>query len=961
MKCRAFVPTFVVSDAWFEVVSRSIVFHIFSVISYPEFSTRVSTGSVSRVSKTKGRAFVSSANRCKEDLGSQTYVRQLRPKRSWTEQPSAANGYVRARTESSSRDLFVAQPRKSMAMWESDKFQEDDNADGIGGNFDNILVTHDLQDCLDDTLDLSSFEKVYEQSAVFDYSDRYSDDDTAINEGLPVDDNTTDHINHISPNEIYMRIHQGQDDAFFEEHATTHETVAIESMDPDNNQKHINRYNCQYEGCTRTYSTIGNLRTHMKTHKDTARDRYTCNLFMRREFSKLSGEYRFKCAEPSCGKAFLTSYSLKIHIRVHTKVKPFECNYKGCEKAFNTLYRLRAHQRIHSGNTFNCEETGCVKFFTTLSDLKKHIRTHTQERPYKCREKGCGKAFTASHHLKTHKRTHTGERPYVCTFENCKRRFTTPHSLKSHIKTHNKTVNNDTKHKNNRSDDMAEKQRMLTQLELKLVKVSASNTTIPSYAVIPISTGLVQNDGNMSNVSVKNAEQVTPTNVMDIITHRKLDAKLNYISTKDKEDLNETTGVALLATDIVLDNFNDAISVFNNNEDYNEFKVFNEMTESHVQHDNLIDVAGHQNHPHKSTSLPEAHSDSIARQDQSVPINLGQKIMQDGLQNAIAHISEGASFTSNMKQYKNKSITASDNVFTNRSNAENISDNSDALYSANCITSHITDIISSSNEAHLFESGMDTLSFINDANLQNESLITVPNHNLHANAVTNAHSEAVEAVELAMATEEELHSSWIDVMALATAPALREQPWSELNAFPTVHSLVDLVGPDPLEIETQLQSTENLKNVNATSTENVDIVQCQKIAEYEYKMGNEKNKNRNVLQEITADADICKCIDCKCNNLQNCQNCTNNPAAEVTKKDTVQIVNDFMSSLQNKCSCNAESGGCDSCCVVICLKTLQQLQKIFSNCCKNTSNVTNTCCREKLLPSSMKYQVARNQ
>lgn len=87
--------------------------------------------------------------------------------------------------------MFVAQPRKSMAMWESDKFQEDENADGIEGNFDNILVTHDLQDCLDDTLDLSSFEKVYEQSAVFDY-ERYSDDDAAINEGLPVDDNTAE-------------------------------------------------------------------------------------------------------------------------------------------------------------------------------------------------------------------------------------------------------------------------------------------------------------------------------------------------------------------------------------------------------------------------------------------------------------------------------------------------------------------------------------------------------------------------------------------------------------------------------------------------------------------------------------------------------------------------------------------------------------------------------------------------
>lgn len=78
-----------------------------------------------------------------------------------------------------------------MATWESDKFQEDEDADSIGDNFDNILVTHDLQDCLDDTLDLSSFEKVYEQRAVFDY-ERYSDDDAAINERpIPADDNTT--------------------------------------------------------------------------------------------------------------------------------------------------------------------------------------------------------------------------------------------------------------------------------------------------------------------------------------------------------------------------------------------------------------------------------------------------------------------------------------------------------------------------------------------------------------------------------------------------------------------------------------------------------------------------------------------------------------------------------------------------------------------------------------------------
>nr|XP_020656240.1 metal regulatory transcription factor 1 isoform X1 [Pogona vitticeps] len=234
----------------------------------------------------------------------------------------------------------------------------------------------------------------------------------------------------ISPDQIHLTIHPGSTPM---PRNIEGATLTLQSECPETKLKEVKRYQCTFEGCPRTYSTAGNLRTHQKTHR---------------------GEYTFVCNQEGCGKAFLTSYSLKIHVRVHTKEKPFECDVQGCEKAFNTLYRLKAHQRLHTGKTFNCESEGCSKYFTTLSDLRKHIRTHTGEKPFRCDHDGCGKAFAASHHLKTHVRTHTGERPFFCPSNGCEKTFSTQYSLKSHMKGHEKGPSYTLLSSNNLSEDM---------------------------------------------------------------------------------------------------------------------------------------------------------------------------------------------------------------------------------------------------------------------------------------------------------------------------------------------------------------------------------------------------------------------------------------------------------------------------------------------------------------------------
>ncbi|XP_042301130.1 zinc finger protein GLI2 isoform X1 [Sceloporus undulatus] len=116
---------------------------------------------------------------------------------------------------------------------------------------------------------------------------------------------------------------------------------------------------CRWQECTREQKPF--------------KAQYMLVVHMRRH----TGEKPHKCTFEGCSKAYSRLENLKTHLRSHTGEKPYVCEHEGCNKAFSNASDRAKHQnRTHSNEKpYICKIPGCTKRYTDPSSLRKHVKT----------------------------------------------------------------------------------------------------------------------------------------------------------------------------------------------------------------------------------------------------------------------------------------------------------------------------------------------------------------------------------------------------------------------------------------------------------------------------------------------------------------------------------------------------------------------------------------------------------
>ncbi|XP_060766799.1 gastrula zinc finger protein XlCGF7.1-like isoform X2 [Neoarius graeffei] len=107
--------------------------------------------------------------------------------------------------------------------------------------------------------------------------------------------------------------------------------------------------------------------------------------------------------------------------------EPLSCTY--CDQMFTEISQLASHVQSHMA-LYTCAV--CGKAFKQKGTLKTHMIVHQKERPFGCGY--CKKRFKLKSHLKEHERIHTGEKPFSCPV--CRMCFTRSNPMKIHLRNH---------------------------------------------------------------------------------------------------------------------------------------------------------------------------------------------------------------------------------------------------------------------------------------------------------------------------------------------------------------------------------------------------------------------------------------------------------------------------------------------------------------------------------------------
>uniref|UniRef100_A0A1B6HBW8 C2H2-type domain-containing protein n=1 Tax=Homalodisca liturata TaxID=320908 RepID=A0A1B6HBW8_9HEMI len=160
--------------------------------------------------------------------------------------------------------------------------------------------------------------------------------------------------------------------------------------------------------CEKRFSTVQNLKRHMKIHDVT------------------------DCLCDLCGKSVKGKSAMKRHMQnEHSRSGTFVC--KTCNEQFDMEAALNRHKRqVHTKRVVPlpvfCEI--CGKEYKSKAILKVHRFTHFDEKPFKCEI--CGASFKQQCARNTHRRVHNSEGKFRCN--NCEMTFKWKNAYTRHAK-----------------------------------------------------------------------------------------------------------------------------------------------------------------------------------------------------------------------------------------------------------------------------------------------------------------------------------------------------------------------------------------------------------------------------------------------------------------------------------------------------------------------------------------------